>query len=86
MKAVIKKIAKTFGYIAFFVVLLLTFIYFSLPMGKVQDYLVRTASKKFNADLEIASLEAAGLAGLKAEGVVFKVRPTAEELEEIHAS
>lgn len=86
MPAKLKAALKGLGYAAFFLVALLAFVYLTLPLDALEDYLVRKVSDEYGADLEITELSMWGLSGLEMEGVTLTPRPTPEEIAEIRAA
>ena len=85
---VLRGLLKFLGYSVFFLVALIFFVYMTLPLGEVEDYLVRKAADEFNADLtfnEDDSLDTCGLTCVEATNVTVKFRASPEEQAEYDA-
>lgn len=79
---VLRGLLKFLGYSAFFLVALVFFVYLTLPLGEVEDYLVRKAADEFNADLTFNdedSLDTCGLTCIEAKNVTVKFRASPED-------
>ncbi len=79
MKKFLIRALKVAGYLAFFAVCFLFAFRWTLPLDKMQDFLVRKAQDEYRLDLEIDKFEVAGLAGLTMQGITVTPKPTMEE-------
>ena len=87
MKA-LRGLLKFLGYSVFFLVALVFFVYMTLPLGEVEDYLVRKAADEFNADLTFNdedSLDTCGLTCVEAKNVTVKFRASPKDQAEYAA-
>lgn len=81
----LRGLLKFLGYTAFFLVALVFFVYLTLPLGEVQDFLTRKAADEYNAELIFADedgLDTCGLTCVEANAVKIKFRGTPEERAE----
>lgn len=87
MKA-LRGLLKFLGYSAFFLVALVFFVYLTLPLEEVEDYLVRKAADEYSADLTFNdedSLATCGLTCVEATNVTMQFRASPEEQAEFEA-
>ncbi|MCA9524941.1 MAG: hypothetical protein KC549_01430, partial [Myxococcales bacterium] len=83
MKRFLKSSIKFLAYAAFFLAVLVLFVYMTLPLEEARAFLVRKASDEYNADLVFSEEEpvsVCGLACVEAQNVTLTFRPSAEEL------
>lgn len=84
----LRGLLKFLGYTAFFLVALVFFVYLTLPLGEVQDFLTRKAADEYNAELvfdDEDGLDTCGLTCVEANAVKIKFRGTPEERAEYTA-
>jgi type II secretion system protein N len=77
--AILKSALRYTGYALFFVVALLLFTWWTLPLDAVKDLIVRKAADEHNLNVSIGDLSTWGLSGIEASDVTVTPRPTAEE-------
>ncbi|MCA9513706.1 MAG: type II secretion system protein GspN [Myxococcales bacterium] len=71
MKTALRRV----GYVLFFVVATLFFIWATFPTDRVKRFAEQTLSERLNADVSIADLSLAGIGGVSAEGVTLTWAP-----------
>ncbi|GMV41245.1 MAG: hypothetical protein AMXMBFR64_29610 [Myxococcales bacterium] len=70
MSSIWKTIARGFGYLIFFVVALVFFVYVTFPMEQVRGYVEYQAQKRLKMDVRIGELALKGLGGVELWDVV----------------
>ncbi len=83
MKKLLKGLLKFSGYLGFFLVALVFFVYLTLPLDQAKAFVIRYAADEHNLDVEMDDISINGLSSITITGATITPRATAEELERI---
>ena len=81
MKKLLKGLLKFSGYLGFFLVALVFFVYLTLPLDQAKAFVIRYAADEHNLDVEMDDISINGLSSITITGATITPRATAEELE-----